>query len=420
MLYALGIANHQTILVMAGPFMVGALALGLFSVWERGPLRASTVMPGLSAFWELCVAVCFSAGAGFLVWAWLETVPGHSLMDHSYTWRTIGFVAVGVGLIIFFGQQRWLNPKRALICTAMFLAGAAFYCYMPIASSTNPPMNWGYTYTKQGFMHHITRGQYERLNIASPLSKAFFIQIGLFVHALLQQFSPPVGSEYDYLLGLPIVLFAIGTLWVLFGCWKDLNARARSWLIFVWVAFLTTSFGLLTIINPGLDKQNQEINIKFFAPAHGFFAMMIGYGMALALAWALVRWREFPRTVARAGCAALLLLPLIPLARNWNTCDQSGHDFGYQFGYRMFRPLRWVPADMDRDAVLYGGNGSRSFRARNAYMIFCESRVPANARFRDPHFDSDGSPNFDRRDVYIITQNALADSTYMSYIPRSL
>ena len=84
----------------------------------------------------------------------------------------------------------------------------------------------------------------------------------------------------------------IATLVVLVRGWKDLNQRARSWLIFVWAAFLTTSFGLLTIINPGVDKQNQEINIKFFAPAHGFFAMMIGYGMALAAAWVLLRWRE--------------------------------------------------------------------------------------------------------------------------------
>ena len=29
LLYALGIANHQTILVMAGPFMIGALAVGV-------------------------------------------------------------------------------------------------------------------------------------------------------------------------------------------------------------------------------------------------------------------------------------------------------------------------------------------------------------------------------------------------------
>ena len=41
-------------------------------------------------------------------------------------------------------------------------------------------------------------------------------------------------------------------------------------------------------------------------------------------------------------------------------------------------------------------------------MIFCESFVPERCKPRDP--------NFNRRDVYIITQNALADGTYLEYI----
>jgi tetratricopeptide (TPR) repeat protein/uncharacterized membrane protein YhaH (DUF805 family) len=373
----------------------------------------AVVMPALSAFWELFVAGLFSAGAGFLLWAWLETNPGHSLLDHPYTWRTIGTVAAGVAMIFFFGQRGWLNPRRALICTAMFLAGAAFYFYMPVSSSTNPPMNWGYAYTKQGFLHHITRGQYEKLNLSWPWSKDFWVQTTLFARALLQQFSPPAGFDNDFLLGLPIVAFALATLVILFRRWTDLNQRARAWLIFVWVAFLTTSFGLLTIINPGVDKQNQEINIKFFAPAHGFFAMTIGYGMALAVAWVLSRWRQFPRAVMRVLCAALLVLPVIPLCRNLKICNQNGHDFGYQFGYRMFRPGGGYP-DMDKDAVLYGGTDPGRFVP--TYMIFCESRVSPRDRYSDPHFDPTGGPSFDRRDVYIITQNALADSTYMSYI----
>ena len=402
LLYALGISNHQTIVVMAGPFMVGVLAVGVLSVWERRPWQVPVAMPALAAFWELSVAALFSAGAGFLLWAWLETPPHPSLWDHSYTWRTMWAVAAGVGLMIFFGKRGWLNPRRALICTAMFLAGAAFYFYMPVASSTNPPMNWGYSYTKQGFLHHITRGQYEKLNVASPLSPAFFTQIRLFTHALIQQYTTV------------LVLFGLGTLAVLIFMWKDLNQRARSWLIFVWAAFLTTSFGLLTIINPGLDKQNQEINIKFFAPAHGFFAMMIGYGLALVVAWVLMRWRKFPRVVMRAVCVVLLALPLIPFNRNWRICEQRNHDFGYQFGYRMFCPGGGYPL-MDKDAVLYGGTDPGRFVP--TYMIFCESRVSPNERFRDPNLvDPEGGRNFDRRDVYIITQNALADGTYMSYI----
>src|SRR5437667_5311486 len=156
--------------------------------------------------------------------------------------------------------------------------------------------------------------------MASPLGEAFFIQITLFTRALFQQYTAVLS------------LFGVATLAVLIDMWKALGERARGWLIFVWAAFLTTSFGLLTIINPGLDKQNQEINIKFFAPAHGFFAMMIGYGLALAVAWVLVRWRKFPSAVIRVACVALLALPLIPFNRNWRICEQRNHDFGYQFG----------------------------------------------------------------------------------------
>ncbi|HXI84675.1 MAG TPA: DUF2723 domain-containing protein [Verrucomicrobiae bacterium] len=423
--YALGLCVHQTIVVMAAAFIPGAFALGLLSVWDRRPWRMAVVMPALSAFWELTVAALLGLAASAYVDAWLQTGPNGDVLAQKVNMfilfgppiaaTALIFMpaALAILMLVWMGNEGWLSWKRALICTAAFLIGCSCYFYMSVSSSTNPPMNWGYAYTKQGFLHTFTRGQYERLNLSPPWRKEFWIQTGLFARALLQQFSLPLGFDKDFLLGLPIVLFAFGTLAMLIRWWKDLHGRARAWLIFVWLSFLTTSFVLLMIINPGVDKQNQEINIKFFAPAHGFFAMMIGYGMALSAAWVLAHWREFPRTVMRGLCVALLASPVISFERNRGTCDQRDHDFGYQFGYRMFRPLGGYP-DMDKDAVLYGGTDPGRFVP--TYMIFCESRVPPSDRYRDPHFDPEGSPNFDRRDVYIITQNALADSTYMSYI----
>jgi tetratricopeptide (TPR) repeat protein len=411
LIYGLGISNHQTIAVMGLPFWFGAFVVGLQRLWESRPaqLRPSVVMPAFKPFCEATVAALRSASAGFSGWAWLESGPPAD----DFTWRAVACGVVGAALLVGLALQKWLNWKRALICTVCFLAGCAFYLYMPISASTNPPMNWGYTATKQGFLHHITRGQYEKLNVASPLSKDFFIQIYLFVHALLQQYSPNLKNDGDYLLGIPIVAFALVTVVALCWCWKDLRPRARSWLLFVWAAFLTTSFGLLTIINPGLDKQNQEINIKFFAPAHGFYAMLIGYGIALAIAWVLARWKDFPRGVVRTGCVLLLLLPIIPYQRNWAMCNRRGMDFGYQFGYRMFYPGDGYEP-MDKDAVLFGGTDPGRFVP--TYMILAESRVIPQNRYSDPYLDPTGGPNFDRRDVYIITQNALADNTYMSYI----
>lgn len=243
LVYALGICLHQTIVVMALPFIVGAFAEGILSMWDgtEPGMRGLRVMPSLRAFWELVVAVLLGWSVGALLYAWLEAptlgltlsqkVPMAILFGPSQdAWLLVlGPASLAVVLLLWFGAERWLSPRRALICTAAFLAGCSFYLYMPVSASTNPPMNWGYAATKQGFLHTFTRGQYERLNIASPLSKAFFIQIRLFAQALMHQYSTP------------LCLLGMVTLVLLIWRWGDIRCRARSWLIFVWAAFFTTS-----------------------------------------------------------------------------------------------------------------------------------------------------------------------------------
>ena len=161
-----------------------------------------------------------------------------------------------------------------------------------------------------------------------------------------------------------------------------------------------------------MDRQNWELNIKFFAPAHGFYAMFIGYGVALAMAAVAARWKGTLRFL-RVACLALLVLPAIPYARSWPICEKRNHDFGYQFGYRMFYPGGGYPP-MEKNAVLYGGTDPGRFVP--TYMILTESFAKPKDRYVSPFFDSQNCTNFDRRDVYIITQNALADNTYMNYI----
>ena len=66
-----------------------------------------------------------------------------------------------------------------------------------------------------------------------------------------------------------------------------------------------------------------------------------------------------------------------------------------------------VYPEMTKDAILFGGTDPGRFAP--TYMIFCDSFIPHKCQ---PEADQ----NFDRRDVYIITQNALADPTYLQYI----
>ena len=100
------------------------------------------------------------------------------------------------------------------------------------------------------------------------------------------------------------------------------------------------------------------------------------------------------------------ITPVRSILSNWSDNEQRGHLFGYWFGHDMFTPPFGLYPEMTKDAILFGGTDPGRFCP--TYMIFCESFIPPRCKPRDPKFD--------RRDVYIITQNALADHTYLNYI----
>src|SRR5581483_836447 len=129
--------------------------------------------------------------------------------------------------------------------------------------------------------------------------------------------------------------------------------------------------------------------------------------------------------------ALFTLTPLYSGLSHWAKGEERNHWFGFWFGHDMFTPPFEGPdgkfsydpklreqmlkdpvkgkltyPEMDRNTILFGGTDPGRFNP--TYMIFCESFVPASCKPMDP--------NFDRRDVYLITQNALADGTYLDYL----
>ena len=160
------------------------------------------------------------------------------------------------------------------------------------------------------------------------------------------------------------------------------------------------------------------------------FADLMLIAMPVTLIAALLAYRK--RGPVFILLALFCVAPLWSGMSHWYKSEQRNHWFGYWFGHDMFTPpfadgtgklsydnakrtelmkdpakARLMYPEMTRDAILYGGTDPGRFCP--TYIIFCESIIPHRCQ---PEQDQ----KFDRRDVYIITQNALADGTYLDYL----
>ncbi|MCX6923958.1 MAG: DUF2723 domain-containing protein [Verrucomicrobia bacterium] len=392
------------------------------------------------------------------------------------------FNVIGIGSLV---ASIWLAVrtkglgtywKPVLIMAGLWVLGVSFYLYMAVSGMTNPPMQWGYPRTVEGFFHALSRGQYEQPNptnlVAEPLR--FVSQLGMLIEGVAAEFS----WVYMFIALVPFVFFF------------KMQKRERAWIIALTAMYICLGVLLTILLNPSPDKATADLIKVFLCSSHTIVACLIGYGLALTAAflathyqkfrlWGLaggvitvvlalfclwdatgkhyfgpagsVNLSELPHWIARAFAPnqyglpiyANLLLVAIALAfvvalvvyrqrgplfitlglfaamplysglAHWYDSDQRNHWFGYWFGHDMFTPPfkgtdgKPLYPEMTKDAVLYGGTDPGRFCP--TYTIFCESFTPHDCQ---PVQDQ----KFDRRDVYIITQNALADGTYLCYI----
>src|ERR1039458_10041834 len=90
---------------------------------------------------------------------------------------------------IAFGVLAWNTWKQdhgwlvVIVCGLLWALGVSFYFYEAIAGMTDPPMEWGYPRTVEGFFHAISRGQYEKANPTDVLHDPtrFIMQLGLLI-----------------------------------------------------------------------------------------------------------------------------------------------------------------------------------------------------------------------------------------------
>jgi len=395
-IFGLGLTNHQTLL-FALPALVFAIAFRDLKLFR------DCMVGGLILIAIVLIHKAVKIGT--------PVDAAEAQLRTTYILSSIALIAIP-GPILFFATGSVMTEwKRFCITASLVILGVSFYLYLPIASDQNPPMNWGYPRTEEGFWHALSRGQYEKILVINNIRHAFanpdhFIQL---LNATLFDFKgfTSVVSQFTWPMGIFVVVGVIGTG---FMKWKEV-----SWLLTTYVSFFFLTVVFMLFQYPDLDVQTLFIGRVQYIQSHALYALWISYGLIFLLAFVDTKLKGSP-AVKYAGIALTFLLPLVLISRNvfddefvaqCGGAEQNGHDFGWQFGNYQLRgieaireelkegeeppPSESYPPEMDQNAIFFGGTDPGRFVP--TYMIY-------SAKVRE--------------DVFLITQNALADNTYMA------
>ncbi len=220
----------------------------------------------------------------------------------------VGIAAI-VALVRLYQMTRTTSREWlvTLGCGVAWIVGAAFYLYMPLAGMTNPPMQWGYPRTVEGFFHAITRGQYERINPTSGVGNDAFEIAASFITTFAKQLSmflEGLNDEFNWVcLVLAVVMFIF---------YRRMQARERAWTVGITAFFVVLGPFLVLLFNLQPDRQARELIRVFFTASHIMVAMGVGYGLTL-ISCLLATHYEKARRLALAGGGVALDLALFLL-----------------------------------------------------------------------------------------------------------
>jgi hypothetical protein len=220
------------------------------------------------------------AGSLFFVWTMIGCAPGWNspLENYMYeiygVWRFyvfFGLLAIVVAIALIVKTRGAFSEwKTVLLCGVLFASGLAGYFFIPVASMTNPPVNWGYARTPEGFTHTIRRGQYECMR-PTATAKEFLVQLAMYARL--------TGKEFGWIY----MLLAL----VPFLYWRAMPPTERKWIFTLLLFCLSSVLLILLVLNP--DEHSMRFNKTFFSISYLVMAIGTGHGLIIAGAHARLR-----------------------------------------------------------------------------------------------------------------------------------
>src|SRR5258708_8747083 len=216
---------------------------------------------------------CFDASEAS-VCLWIVSIPSLSTFC----------LVLALGALVSwikFARDTWKLGNEWLVVLLLgfcWMAGAAFYFYMPLAGMTNPPMEWGYPRELGGFIHAFTRGQYEKTQpsdiFGHPLN--FLIQLQGMGNGIVDEFN----WVCTFLALIPFLFFL------------KMHRRERAWMIVATAIYLCLGVLLLILLNTSTDRAARDLNKVFFTASHTLVSLLVGYGLTLIAAYIATHYQR--------------------------------------------------------------------------------------------------------------------------------
>jgi hypothetical protein len=193
-------------------------------------------------------------------------VEAATQMDSLWHWHlavaiVTGLIALAVAIFTRGLLSHW---KTITVSLLLFLLGLSACFWLVVSSMTNPPDNWGYSRTLDGFIHVISRGQYEHLNPTGSVQE-FLPQVIWYARNAAN------GLGIIYLVAAVIPFYFI----------LRMEWRERGWLLGLLAIYACTALLLTAMLNPPPDRAAADLIGPFFSAAHLVLALWAGYGLVL-------------------------------------------------------------------------------------------------------------------------------------------
>jgi len=205
---------------------------------------------------------------------------------------TVGIASIAVCIWLTVQTGNLLTEWKSILCMGLvFAVGLSFYFYEALAGMTNPPMEWGYPRTVDGFFEALSRGQYNKVTPTDIFRDPYHFLIELVM--LVQGVADAYSWVYMFFALLPLFFFF------------KMQRRERAWIGLVASIYPFLGILLSIFLSPTRDRQTADLVKTFFIASHAIVAIMIGYGLALTAAYMATHYKEFRRWGCLARCRCI-------------------------------------------------------------------------------------------------------------------